>query len=448
MQRLLLSAIPFLTLAAAPALAQVQPSGPGPDHRIGQRYEVKPEQLPKPFDGPIVRNQPLILEREGRIPVVPDSFEVSLFADKLENPRQALVLPNGDLAVVSQGSGTLFILRDGDRDGRAEWIERYAAGFNKPNGIAHRAGELLVADQDGIWSLTYQDGAVRSQGTPIRRASDVPPEQRKPNPVVDGQKLITGRGVFGIVQGHANRDLEIGPDGQLYVGVGSVGNLGVEPEPKATIQRFSAEGKDQKTIASGVRNPVGLAFHPDTGELWATVQERDGFGDELVPDYMIRVQEGGFYGWPYAYTGNRPQPGFAAMAPDKVAASIAPDLLFEGHSAAMDFVFLTGERVPPAYRGDAIVALKGSWNRSKPTGYKVVRVKFEQGRPVGWYDNFMSGFWAEGQDPALVWGRPADVALAPDGTLYIVDDTGGTIWRVTPKVDQEATGSVQPVPRQ
>jgi glucose/arabinose dehydrogenase len=447
MQRLLLSAIPFLTLAAAPALAQVQPSGPGPDHRIGQRYEIKPEQLPKPFDGPIVRNQPLILEREGRIPVVPDSFEVSLFADKLENPRQALVLPNGDLAVVSQGSGTLFILRDGDRDGRAEWIERYAAGFNKPNGIAHRAGELLVADQDGIWSMTYQDGAVRSQGTPIRRASDVPPEQRKPNPVVDGQKLITGRGVFGIVQGHANRDLEIGPDGQLYVGVGSVGNLGVEPEPKATIQRFSAEGKDQKTIASGVRNPVGLAFHPDTGELWATVQERDGFGDELVPDYMIRVQEGGFYGWPYAYTGNRPQPGFAAMAPDKVAASIAPDLLFEGHSAAMDFVFLTGERVPPAYRGDAIVALKGSWNRSKPTGYKVVRVKFEQGRPVGWYDNFMTGFWAEGQDPALVWGRPADVALAPDGTLYVVDDTGGTIWRVTPKVDQEATGSVQPVPR-
>jgi glucose/arabinose dehydrogenase len=447
MQRLLLSAIPFLTLAAAPALAQVQPSGPGPDHRIGQRYEIKPEQLPKPFDGPIVRNQPLILEREGRIPVVPDSFEVSLFADKLENPRQALVLPNGDLAVVSQGSGTLFILRDGDRDGRAEWIERYAAGFNKPNGIAHRAGELLVADQDGIWSMTYQDGAVRSQGIPIRRASDVPPEQRKPNPVVDGQKLITGRGVFGIVQGHANRDLEIGPDGQLYVGVGSVGNLGVEPEPKATIQRFSAEGKDQKTIASGVRNPVGLAFHPDTGELWATVQERDGFGDELVPDYMIRVQEGGFYGWPYAYTGNRPQPGFAAMAPDKVAASIAPDLLFEGHSAAMDFVFLTGERVPPAYRGDAIVALKGSWNRSKPTGYKVVRVKFEQGRPVGWYDNFMTGFWAEGQDPALVWGRPADVALAPDGTLYVVDDTGGTIWRVTPKVDQEATGSVQPVPR-
>ena len=433
-------------ILSASALAQAQPSGPGSDQAIGQRFEIKADQLPKPFEGPIVRNPPLIAERDNRAPAVPDAFEVSLFADKLDNPRQALVLPNGDLAVVSQGSGTIFILRDADQDGRAEWIERFAAGFNKPNGIAHRPDELLVADQDGIWSLAYQDGAVRSQGGPLRRAADVPPEQRKPDPVMDGQKLVTAEGVFGIVQGHANRDLEIGPDGRLYVGVGSTGNLGVEPEPKATIQRFSADGKEQTTIASGVRNPVGLAFHPETGELWATVQERDGFGDQLVPDYLIRVQEGGFYGWPYAYTGKHPQPGFATMAPDKVAASIAPDLLFEGHSAAMDFVFLTGERVPPAYRGDAIVALKGSWNRSKPTGYKVVRVKFEQGRPVGWYDNFMTGFWTEGEDRALVWGRPADVALAPDGTLFVVDDTGGTIWRVTPKTDQEATGAITPKP--
>jgi glucose/arabinose dehydrogenase len=443
MRGVFLSAVSFLALSAS-ALAQDRPVGPGTDQAIGQRFEIKADQLPKPFEGPIVRNPPLILDRENRTPAVPDGFEVSLFAEKLENPRHALVLPNGDLAVVSQGSGTIFILRDADGDGRAEWIERFAAGFNKPNGIAHRKGELLVADQEGIWSLTYQEGAVRTQGSPPRRAADVPPEQRKPDPVMDGQKLVTERGVFGIVQGHANRDLEIGPDGQLYVGVGSVGNLGVEPEPKATIQRFSAEGKDQKTVVSGVRNPVGLAFHPDTGELWAAVQERDGFGDQLVPDYLIRVQEGGFYGWPYAYTGNHPQPGFADMARDKVAASIAPDLLFEGHSAAMDFVFLTGEDVPPAYRGDAIVALKGSWNRSKPTGYKVVRVKFEQGRPAGWYDNFMTGFWSEGEDRALVWGRPADVALAPNGTLFVVDDTGGTIWRVTPKADQSATGSIAP----
>lgn len=433
-----------ILLFALPLSALAQATGPGTDQAIGQRFEIKAAQLPKPFDGPIVRNSPLILERDNRVPAVPDAFELSLFAEKLDNPRQALVLPNGDLAVVSQGSGTIFILRDADRDGRAEWIERYAAGFNKPNGIAHRQGELLVADQDGVWSLAYQDGAVRSQGSPPQRASDVTPDQRKPDPVMDGQKLVTARGVFGIVQGHANRDLEIGPNGQLFVGVGSTGNLGIEPEPKATIQSFSSDGKEQKTVVSGVRNPVGLAFHPDTGELWATVQERDGFGDQLVPDYLIRVQEGGFYGWPYAYTGTHPQPGFAAMAPDKVAASIGPDLLFEGHSAAMDFVFLTGERVPPEYRGDAIVALKGSWNRSKPTGYKVVRVKFEQGRPVGWYDNFMTGFWAEGEERALVWGRPADIALAPDGMMFVVDDTGGTIWRVTPKTDPPATGSIKP----
>jgi glucose/arabinose dehydrogenase len=177
------------------------------------------------------------------------------------------------------------------------------------------------------------------------------------------------------------------------------------------------------------------------------VQERDGLGDDLVPDYLIRVKEGGFYGWPYAYAGSNPQPGFAAMAPEKVAASIAPDLVFEPHSATMDFVFMSGARVPADYRGDAIVALRGSWNRSRPTGYKVVRVKFENGRPAGWYDNFMTGFWTEGEDKALVWGRPVDVALAPDGMLFVVDDTGGTIWRVTPKADREATGSTGSPPR-
>jgi glucose/arabinose dehydrogenase len=437
--------VSLAALCSTAAVAQA-PRPPGSDQAIGQRFEVKAGELPKPGEGPIVRNPPLTVDRENRAPAVPDGFQVSLFAEKLDNPRQALPLPNGDLAVVAQGSGTIYVLRDADGDGRAEWVERFAAGFNRPNGIAHRPGELLVADQEGIWRLAYQDGAVRAPGTPPRRAADVPPAERRPDPVMDGQKLVTERGVFGIVQGHANRDLEIGPDGRLYVGVGSVGNLGVEPEPKATIQSFSADGKDQKTVASGTRNPVGLAFHPETGELWAAVQERDGFGDRLVPDYLIRVQPGGFYGWPYAYTGQNPQPGFAAMAPDKVAASLPPDLLFEGHSAAMDLVFLTGERVPPAYRGDAIVALRGSWNRSEPTGYKVVRVKFENGRPAGWYDNFMTGFWTEGADKALVWGRPADVALGKDGALFVVDDTGGTIWRVTPKADREATGSTKPRP--
>jgi glucose/arabinose dehydrogenase len=448
----------FATLAACalslalnlPAFAQAPISAgqalPLPDQAIGQRFEVRVDALPKPYESTAVRNTVLTTSRGDRKPSVPEGFEVALFAESLPNPRQALVLPNGDLMVVSQGTGTLLLLRDGDKDGRAEWIQRFAGGFNRPNGLAYRNGELLVADQDGIWRLRYTEGSVRTSGSPPRSAAEVPPEQRRPEPM-DGQQLLTAKGVFGPAQGHSNRDIEIGPDGRLYVGVGSLGNIGVEPEPKATIQVFSADGKEQRTLAAGLRNPVGLAFHPETGALWASVQERDGVGDRLVPDFLTQVKEGGFYGYPYAYIGPNPQPEFAGLAPDKVKSTLVPDLLFEPHSAAMDFLFWQGERVPPAYRGDAIVALKGSWNRTDPTGYKVVRVKFEGGRPAGWYDNFMTGFWVEGTDTAVVWGRPAEITQAPDGTLYVIDDTGGTIWRVTTTAaSPDVTSSTRPRP--
>ena len=160
------------------------------------------------------------------------------------------------------------------------------------------------------------------------------------------------------------------------------GNLGIEPEPKATIQRFNSDGSNQTTYASGMRNPTALAFQPETGQLWALVQERDGLGDNLPSDYLIHVQQGGFYGWPYAYTGKHPQPGFANLAPDKVAASITPDLLFQAHSSLLDLVFYEGDQFPTEYKGSLFVALKGSWNRSKPTGYKVVLVPFNDRKPL------------------------------------------------------------------
>jgi len=244
--------------------------------------------------------------------------------------------------------------------------------------------------------------------------------------------MITKKGVFGIVQGHQNRHLAIDPkSGALFVGVGSSGNLGVEPEPKATIQRFDADGSNQTTYASGTRNPTALAFHPDTGELWALVQERDGLGDNLPSDYLIRVQQNGFYGWPYAYIGKHPQTGFAKLAPDKVEASITPDVLFQAHSSVLDLVFYEGDQFPAEFKGSAFVALKGSWNRSVPTGYKVVRVPFKDGRPEGYYENFATGFWASGESRAEVWGRPAALAVAKDGSLLVADDTGGTIWRIS-----------------
>jgi glucose/arabinose dehydrogenase len=203
-----------------------------------------------------------------------------------------------------------------------------------------------------------------------------------------------------------------------------------EEPPRATIRVFAADGSGGRTFASGLRNPVGIAIRPGSDELWAVVNERDGLGDGLVPDYLARVREGAFHGWPYAYAGPNPDPDFGAKRPDLVAATVVPDVLFESHSAPLGLVFYEGAQFPDEYRGDAFVALHGSWNRSRPTGYKVVRVPFEDGRPVGGYENFAVGFWIEGEETARVWGRPAGLALGGDGSLLVADDAGGTVWRI------------------
>jgi len=404
------------------------------EHEIGRRFRVDPNDLPAPKTPPIVTNRSLTVPFDGQALQVPPGFTATPFATGLANPRRLLVLPNGDVLVAEQSAGYLTLLRD-DGEGRARWIDRHVEDLNKPYGLALRGDEILVADQDGIWRVPHVVGALRAgRPVPPQRADQVPPDERKPVPGAYGAQLRTKKGVFGIVQGHQNRHLAIDPkSGALYVGVGSSGNLGVEPEPKATIQRFDADGSNQTTVASGTRNPTALAFHPDTGELWAVVQERDGLGDNLPSDYLIRVQQGGFYGWPYAYIGKHPQPGFANLAPDKVEATITPDLLFTAHSSLLDLVFYEADQFPPEYKGSLFVALKGSWNRSIPTGYKIVRVPFKDGKPEGYYENFATGFWASGEQRAEVWGRPAALAVAKDGSLLVADDTGGTIWRISYK---------------
>jgi glucose/arabinose dehydrogenase len=342
-----------------------------------------------------------------------------------------LVLPNGDLIVAEQKVGYLTLLRPGEA-GKAEWIERHAEGFNAPYGLAWRDGNILVADQDGIWAVPHRAGGLRPGPARTEQLNDVRPEERRSSPSLVGEKLITQKGVFGIVQGHQNRHLAIDPkSGGLFVGVGSSGNIGVEPEVKASIQRFDSDGSNQTTFASGMRNATSLAFQPGTGDLYAVVQERDGLGDGLVPDYLTKVERGGFYGWPYAYIGSHPQPGFAEMNPEKVKSTLTPDVLFQAHSSALDLAFYEGDQFPVEYRGDAFVALRGSWNRSEPTGYKIVRVHFKDGRPDGSYENFMTGFWVSGTERAEVWGRPAALAMMKDGSLLVADDTGGTIWRVS-----------------
>jgi glucose/arabinose dehydrogenase len=442
-----LAASAAAVLALSSASAQ-QPAAPGQgpvtkeelaqnfqvEHEIGHRFHIDPNDLPAPKTGPIVTDRSLIVPFNGQALEVPPGFAATPFATGLVNPRRLLVLPNGDVLVAEQSAGYLTLLRD-DGEGRAKWIDRHVEDLNRPYGLALRGDEILVADQDAIWRVPHVVGNLRAgRPVPPQKADEVPPNQRKPVPGAYGAELLTKKGVFGITVGHQNRHLAIDPKtGALYVGVGSSGNLGAEPEPKATIQRFDADGSNQTTVASGTRNATALAFHPQTGELWAVVQERDGLGDNLPSDYLIRVQQGGFYGWPYAYIGKHPQPGFAQLAPDKVEATITPDLLFQAHSSLLDLVFYEGEQFPAEYKGSLFVALKGSWNRSIPTGYKVVRVPFKDGRPEGYYENFATGFWVSGEERAEVWGRPAALAVAKDGSLLVADDTGGTIWRISYK---------------
>ena len=393
-------------LALSPANAQ-KTSAPDPasnakdelaqsflaEHEIGRRFHIDPNDLPAPKTGPIVTDRSLVVPYDGQSLQLPPGFTATLFAKGLVHPRRLLVLPNGDVLVAEQSAGYLTLLRD-DGEGHVKWIDRHVEDLNRPYGLAWRGDELLVADQDGIWRVPHVLGALRAgRPVPTQRADQLPPDERKPVPGAYGAEMLTKKGVFGIVQGHQNRHLTIDPkSGALFVGVGSSGNLGVEPEPKATIQRFDADGSNQMTYASGTRNPTALAFHPQTGELWAVVQERDGLGDNLPSDYLIRVQQGGFYGWPYAYIGKHPQPGFAQLAPDKVDATITPDLLFQAHSSLLDLVFYEADQFPPEYRGSLFVALKGSWNRSEPTGYKIARVPFKDGRPEGYYETSRPAF--------------------------------------------------------
>src|SRR5580704_4015577 len=321
---IVLAASAAVVLALSPASAQQQaaPSGQGSvtkeelvqnfqaEHEIGRRYHFDPNDLPPPKTGPIVADRSLAVPYDGQIVEVPPGFTAAPFVTGLVHPRRLLVLPNGDVLVAEQSAGYLTLLRD-DGSGHSVWIDRHVEDLNRPYGLAWQGEHVLIADQDGIWSVPHILGALRAGRSENLRVDQVAPEDRKPVAGAYGAKMISQKGVFGIVQGHQNRPLVIDPkSGALFVGVGSSGNVGIEPEPKATIQRFDADGTHQTTYASGMRNPTGLALQPQTGDLYAIVQERDGLGDKLPSDYLTRVQQGGFYGWPYAYIGKHAQAGF------------------------------------------------------------------------------------------------------------------------------------------
>ncbi|HEY1710998.1 MAG TPA: PQQ-dependent sugar dehydrogenase [Rhizomicrobium sp.] len=379
---------------------------------VGQKFSISPNDLPKPHATPSASMSSEPVGRpKGAGPKVPDGFTATLFASGLTDPRFMAVAPNGDVFVTEPDAGKITVLRDSSNDGKADKRTTYASGFDRVHGIAFHDGALYVADVKAVWKLPYKDGALTVSGKPQRVTQDD----------------------FGGSGGHFTRDIVFGPDGTLYLAIGSIENVDDhEPRTRAMVNTVDVQGH-LHMFGYGTRNPVGVAFYPGTNDLYITVNERDTLGDDLVPDYLTHLAKGDFYGWPYAYTGTHPDPDFGAKRPDLVAKSKTPDVLFESHSAPLGVVFYEGTQFPASYKGDAFVALHGSWNRGNPTGYKVVRVHFTNGKPENAYENFAVGFWDGASKPAKVWGRPAGLAVAKDGSLLISDDSGKAVWRVSYK---------------
>ncbi len=400
-----LLAVALALLTSMPARAQLADQAPG------QRFRVDPDQLARPYATDSAGNGPDVVARPDKPDFrLPPGFSVNEFAGGLGDARWLAVAPNGDVFLTIPDAGKVVLLRDADGDGKAELVGDFAAGFERPHGLAFHDGYLYIADVNRVWRIAWQAGDTKARA--------------RPEPVTMG-------GVFGAPDGHWTRNLVFSPDGRHFtVTVGSASNIGEDPPLRATLQSFAANGMDQKTLASGLRNPVGIAYRPGSDDLYVVVNERDGMGDGLVPDFLTRIQPGGFYGWPYAYIGQHVQPDIPAR-PDLVARAIVPDLLFQAHSAPLGLAFYDGSMFPAEYRGDAFVALHGSWNAGRPTGYKVVLVPFEDGKPVGYYENFLTGFWVAGRQPAQVWGRPVAIAVARDGSLLVSDDASGSIWRIS-----------------
>jgi len=410
----------ILMLTAFSAIAASTPAfAADPAQAPGTRIKIDVAGLAQPGDTPSKSNGPSRVPRPaGATLNVPAGFAVNVFAENLSHARNMAVLPNGDVLLAEQNAGKVTLLRDADGDGWAELATPFATGFRIVYGIAVGDDELYIGDTVGVWRIPYAPGDTKASAQ---------------------QTLVTPEGALGEGGGHSTRNVVLSPDGRkLMVAIGSRGNIAEEPLPRATIQEFTLDASglnagNQRTFASGLRNAVGTAYYPGTSDLYTVVNERDTMGDELVPDYLTKVVDNGFYGWPYSYIGQHPQPGFADKRPDLVKKAIVPDVPFRSHSAPLGLAFYTGDQFPPEYRGGAFVALHGSWNAAAPRAYNVVYVPFQNRQATGEYIVFASGFWSGTGDKAEVWGRPAGVAVAKDGSLLIADDGSNTIWRVSYK---------------
>jgi glucose/arabinose dehydrogenase len=430
--------------AAAPAGAKAagtERTGAWTDDKPGDVHHVTVDQLVAPFASESAGNGPKLAKRpDGALPAVPKGFKVSALADS-GKARYALRAPNGDIILADTGKGEIRILRLSAGGDSVASESVFATGLSRPYGLAlwpaANPTYLYVANVNDVVRFPFSTGDLKAKG--------------KAETIVD--KLVDGAG------NHTTRTLAFSQDGKtLFVSVGSATNVaqGIgarPPQPlaqweaahglggtwgeetdRATVLAFDADGKHRRNYANGLRNCVGMFVHPDTGDLYCSVNERDELGDNLPPDYVTRVKRGGFYGWPWYYLGAHEDPRLKGIRPDLKDKVIVPDTLIQAHSAPLGMTVYHApagakHAFPKEYDGDIFLALHGSWNRGIRTGYKVVRVMMKNGAPTGQYQDFMTGMVLSDRD---VWARPAAVTVAPDGALLVVDDGGGVLWRIAP----------------
>ncbi len=403
------------------ALKDPSPNAPFTDFRYqkpGTVRKITANDLPKPFATKSASNGAQVVARpQSAWPVTLPGFKVELYTSGLDNPRTLRTAPNGDIFLAESEPGHIRVFRGVTSDGKPELAGLFASGLNKPYGIAfYPPGPdpqwVYVGNENEIVRFAYKNGDLKASGSP-EHVADLP----------------SGGG-------HWTRAVEFSKDGKkLFVGVGSASNVddpdsNTEERNRANIQVCDPTNCTLSVYASGIRNAGGgIRVNPDTGELWCSVNERDALGDNLVPDYITHVQEGGFYGWPWWYIGAHQDPRHQGKHPELKDKAIVPDVLLQPHNASLEFTFYAGSQFPAEYKGDIFASEHGSWNKATRTGYEVIRVPLHQsGHASGEYEDFVTGFVLPNGE---VWGRPVGMTMAPDGSLLVSDDGSNSVWRVS-----------------
>jgi glucose/arabinose dehydrogenase len=381
----------------------------------GEAHKITAQDLPKPGATPSGRSGGAGPRPEGAMPQAPAGFKVSIYVGEgLSNPRQIRRAPNGDIFVAETSGGAageVQVFRGITADGKPQQSSVFA---NLPSAFGinfYPPGPnpqwVYVTNTSTLVRFPYKNGDLKATGPAQTLISDIP----------------AGRG-------HSTRDIVFSKDGKsLFLAVGSSSNNGDTNAEfhRANILEYTPEGKFVGIYASGIRNPVGLAINPETGELWTSINERDTYGDDLVPDYVTSVKRGGFYGWPWFYIGGNYDPAHVGKHPEMKDKVIVPDVLLQAHSASLGMAFYEGKQFPKEYSGDAFAAEHGSWNHAAGSGHEVIRIPLEKGKSNGVYQDFLTGFSTNG----VVWGRPVGIAVASDGSLLVTDDGAKVIWRVS-----------------